>query len=102
MITRIALFVGFLTATLCSQAQSPTKIEFKDNWYHLNGQRFFIKAIGYEIGARPGQHPYEGIRADDLDLMAFDLKVIKGGATTPSEPGASFPNPNCNSFRIPG
>lgn len=60
-------------------SQSKTKIELKDNWYYLNGQKFFIKAIGYEIGARPGQHPYEGVRNDDLDLMKFDLKVIKEG-----------------------
>ncbi len=60
-------------------SQSKTKIELKDNWYYLNGQKFFIKAIGYEIGARPGQHPYEGMRNDDLDLMKFDLKVIKEG-----------------------
>ncbi len=54
-----------------------SKIEIKNNWYYLNGEKFFIKAIGYEIGARPGQHPYQGVRADDLDLLAFDLKVIK-------------------------
>ena len=60
-------------------AQSKTTIELKDNWYYLNGQRFFIKAIGYEIGARPGQHPYEGVRADDLDFLKFDLKVIREG-----------------------
>ncbi|NTW26439.1 MAG: hypothetical protein HGA37_17205 [Lentimicrobium sp.] len=60
-------------------SQSKTKIELKNNWYYLDGQRFFIKAIGYEIGARPGQHPYEGKRNDDLDLMQFDLKVIKEG-----------------------
>jgi hypothetical protein len=60
-------------------SQSKTNIELKDNWYYLNGQRFFIKAIGYEIGARPGQHPYEGVRNDDLDLLKFDLKAIKEG-----------------------
>jgi beta-galactosidase/beta-glucuronidase len=60
-------------------SQSKTKIELKDNWYYLNGQRFFIKAIGYEIGARPGQNPYEGVRNDDLDLLKYDLKVIKEG-----------------------
>ena len=60
-------------------AQPKTKIELKDNWYYLNGQKFFIKAIGYEIGARPGQHPYEGNRAEDLYLLKFDLKVIKEG-----------------------
>ena len=58
-------------------AQAKTNIEIKDNWYWLNGEKFFIKAIGYEIVARPGQHPYEGVRHDDLDLLKFDLKVIK-------------------------
>ena len=58
-------------------AQPKAKIEIKDNWYWLNGEKFFIKAIGYEIGARPGQHPYEGVRSDDLDLLKFDLKVIR-------------------------
>lgn len=60
-------------------AQSKTNLEIKDNWYYINGEKFFIKAIGYEIGARPGQHPYEGVRSDDLDLLKFDLKVIKEG-----------------------
>ncbi|MDN3643236.1 hypothetical protein QWY87_11025 [Lutimonas halocynthiae] len=60
-------------------SQSKTKIELKDNWYHLNGQKFFIKAIGYEIGARPGQHPYEDAKKDDLELMKFDLENIKKG-----------------------
>ena len=46
-------------------AQSKTKIELKDNWYHLDGQKYFIKAIGYEIGARPGQHPYEDAKKDE-------------------------------------
>lgn len=60
-------------------SQSRTKIELKDNWYYLNGKKFFIKAIGYEIGARPGQHPYEDKKNDALDLLKFDLKVIKEG-----------------------
>lgn len=60
-------------------AQSKAKIEIKDNWYYLNGQKFFIKAIGYEIGARPGQAPYEDEKRDELELMKFDLKVIKEG-----------------------
>lgn len=66
-VSLFALFSGFAS----------TKIEIKGTWYYLNGEKFFIKAIGYEIGARPGQHPYQGVRADDLDLLAFDLKVIK-------------------------
>lgn len=69
--TQLSVISGF--------AQSKSTIEIKNNWYYLNGEKFFIKAIGYEIGARPGQHPYQGVRADDLDLLKFDLKVIKEG-----------------------
>ena len=80
MKTKLMLIIMLLiSSTLSVYPQSRTKIELKDNWYYINGQKYFIKAIGYEIGARPGQHPYEGVRNDDLDLMKFDLKVIKEG-----------------------
>lgn len=71
MLLLFSIFSGY--------SQSKTKIELKDNWYYLNGEKFFIKAIGYEIGARPGQHPYEDKKNDELDLLKFDLKVIKEG-----------------------
>jgi hypothetical protein len=80
MKNKLMLIIILLISSVFSvYSQSKTIIELKDNWYYLNGQRFFIKAIGYEIGARPGQHPYEGVRNDDLDLLKFDLKVIKEG-----------------------
>tara|TARA_R110002126_G_scaffold206886_1_gene353981 strand:+ start:11186 stop:12856 length:1671 start_codon:yes stop_codon:yes gene_type:complete len=69
----------------CSQPENATltatktSIELKDNWYYLNGEKFFIKAIGYEIGARPGQHPYEDEKKDHLELLKFDLENIKKG-----------------------
>ncbi|GAK95240.1 hypothetical protein JCM19298_1569 [Nonlabens ulvanivorans] len=68
----------------CSQSEpaaikEATTIELKDNWYYINGEKFFIKAIGYEIGARPGQHPYEDEKKDHLELMKFDLENIKKG-----------------------
>ena len=69
----------FLVLVICGYSQSKTKIELKDNWYHLDGEKFFIKAIGYEIGARPGEHPYEDEKKDDLELMKFDLDNIKKG-----------------------
>lgn len=75
----LPLLVLFVSTVLSLFSQSKTTIELKNNWYYLNGQRFFIKAIGYEIGARPGQHPYEGVRTDDLDLLKFDLKMIREG-----------------------
>jgi len=74
-IKRVLLLLLFQLAVVTTFAMM--KIEIKDHWYYLNGEKFFIKGLGYEIGARPGQHPYQGFRADDLDLLAFDLKVIK-------------------------
>jgi hypothetical protein len=68
-----------ISSAFTGYSQTKTKIELKDNWYYLNGQKYFIKAIGYEINARPGQHPYEDQKTDDLDLLKFDLKVIKEG-----------------------
>ena len=56
------IFILPLALLICGCSQSETiaitettatKIELKDNWYYLNGEKFFIKAIGYEIGARP-------------------------------------------------
>ncbi len=75
----LLIAIQLILSVFSVYSQSKTKIELKDNWYYLNGQKFFIKAIGYEIGARPGQHPYEGVRNDDLDLLKFDLKAIKEG-----------------------
>ena len=76
-IRSVVLIVLCQLSIICSFAQSKNKPELKNNWYYLNGERYFIKAIGYEIGARPGQNPYKGIRADHPYLMKFDLKVIK-------------------------
>ena len=75
----VLTIILFLVIDISGYSQSKTKIELKDNWYHLNGQKYFIKAIGYEIGARPGQHPYKDAKKDELELMKFDLEKIKEG-----------------------
>ncbi len=91
---KLALLVILsLPATLWGSLPAKSPIEIKDNWYYLNGQRFFIKAIGYEIGARPGQNPYTGVQADDLNLMAFDLKVIKDAGYNTIRTWSQFTEP---------
>jgi hypothetical protein len=92
----------FLTTAVRGQAQSEPQIEIKDNWYYLNGQKYFIKAIGYEIGARPGQHPYQGVRPDDLDLMKFDLKVIKEGGYNAIRTWSRFSEPQLKLVQTSG
>jgi len=91
---RLVILVVLCQMSLISVfAQSKTNIEIKDNWYYLNGEKYFIKAIGYEIGARPGQHPYQGVRADDLNLMKFDLKVIKEAGYNTIRTWSQFSDP---------
>jgi len=90
-VTLIVVF--FLLISIFGYSQSKTRIEIKDNWYYLNGEKFFIKAIGYEIGARPGQHPYNDVRIDDLDLMKFDLKAIKDAGFNAIRTWSQFTEP---------
>lgn len=89
----VLIIILSLFSFVFGNAQSKTKIEIKDNWYYLNGQKFFIKAIGYEIGARPGQHPYEDAKNDDLELMKFDLKMIKEGGYNAIRTWSQFSEP---------
>ena len=52
------------------------KIEVKDGWYYIDGHKFFVNAIGYEPGARPGEDPYKR-RVSNPPEMRQDLNNIK-------------------------
>jgi hypothetical protein len=70
-VARLALALGF-----CLTAAAAPPIEVKDGFYHLDGHRVFINAIGYESGARPGEAPY--LKPDrDLAQVRRDLARIK-------------------------
>jgi hypothetical protein len=73
------LIIALLVLVGCTPApkQGTGKVEIKDNWYYINGEKFFIKGIGYEIGARPGQNPYQDSVVLDLERVKYDLKLIK-------------------------
>ena len=53
-----------------------SRIEIQDGWYYLDGHKFFVNAIGYEPGARPGEHPYQQ-RVSNLPEIRQDLANIK-------------------------
>jgi len=63
-------------ALLLAATAAGANIEIKDGWYFIDGHKFFVNAIGYEPGARPGEHPYEK-RVSDLPLTRQDLSNIK-------------------------
>jgi hypothetical protein len=73
----------FAVAAACTYAEeqkpeqaAEARVEIKDGWYYLDGQKFFVNALGYEIGARPGQHPYEE-RFNEPERVKQDMEVIK-------------------------
>ncbi len=76
----LAVFAAGVIFFSCSteKARLTTQVEIKNGWYYINGERYFIKGIGYEIGARPGQHPYID-HPVDLERMKADLKILKDG-----------------------
>jgi hypothetical protein len=65
------VFLIFIQSTICT-AQN---MQIIDDWYYIDGQKFFIKGIGYETNARPGQLPWA--YAFNADLISFDLDRIK-------------------------
>src|SRR5210317_871446 len=50
-------------------------LSFEDGYYHVNNEKVFLKGIGYEAGAVPGQLPWE--RELDESLLRFDMERIE-------------------------
>jgi len=67
----IFVFITFITFNICL-AQS---VQINDGWFYINGNKFFVKGIGYETHTRPGQVPW--IYSFNADLIRFDLQRIK-------------------------
>jgi hypothetical protein len=77
------LIVEFVFAGALSHAEpqanetvSKSRLEIKDGWYYIDGQKFFVNALGYEIGARPGQNPYVKRRSEP-ERVKSDIDAIK-------------------------
>jgi len=77
------VFIAVTLTSFLAQAEKQvtekptgTVLEIRDDWYYINGQKFFVNALGYEIGARPGQHPYVK-RDSEPQRVRQDLAVIK-------------------------
>jgi hypothetical protein len=71
---RIAVSI-LLAAGIAGAGPTP-RIELKNGWYFIDGRKFFINALGYEIGARPGQHPKQN-RIAEPGRVRRDMQVIK-------------------------
>jgi len=56
-------------------AGSAQEMRVQDGWYMLDGERFFVKGIGYETHTRPGQVPW--VYQFDADQIRNDLSRIR-------------------------
>ena len=57
------------------------QVEVKNNSFYIDGQKFFVKGIGYEAGALPGQLPWS--RTYNPGQLQFDIqRIISGGFNT--------------------
>ncbi|MFH1368030.1 MAG: glycoside hydrolase family 2 TIM barrel-domain containing protein [Elusimicrobiota bacterium] len=56
---------------------SASRVEIKDGWFYVDGEKYFVKGLGHELGARPGEIPWE--RKFNPEFLRYDLKLIKEG-----------------------
>lgn len=72
----VLLFVlSFPVAGLAQQ------VDVKNNSFYIDGKKFFVKGIGYEVGAIPGKLPWA--RTFDAELLRFDMRrILDGGFNT--------------------
>ena len=71
----MSLFSNY-SAILANGAKQDTyKVEVKNGWLYVNGEKFFVKGIVYE-GWRPNQSP-EHLDRVDSELLENDFRMIK-------------------------
>lgn len=76
---RILFFLaGVIFFPLFATAQN---LELKNNFFYIDNEKFFVKGIGFEVGATPGELPWE--HTFNADLLNFDIqRILSGGFNT--------------------
>jgi len=75
------LFLVFTTGLVLLTGAIAQSIELKNNSFYIDGQKYFVKGIGYEVGATPGEVPWD--RTFNPELMHFDIqRILLGGFNT--------------------
>jgi hypothetical protein len=80
MIHRYLLYVIGLFFVF-SQGVWAQQVEVKNNSFYIDGQKFFVKGIGYEASALPGEVPWRKIF--NPNQLHFDIqRILSGGFNT--------------------
>lgn len=66
--------ISFFLLGICP-ALALNTVEIKNDWFYVNGEKFFVKGINYHA-YRPGQSPSDGDKVN-LDLVDDDFRLIK-------------------------
>ncbi len=75
------LFISLCLIVSVLISVSAQSIEIKNGSYYINGEKFFVKGIGFEVGALPGQLPWQ--KTFNPEQLHFDIKrIISGGFNT--------------------
>src|SRR4030042_2384446 len=78
---RSILFPVLIMSSVLSGFGQVPRIELKNNFFYLDGAKFFMKGIGYEVGAYPGVLPWN--RPFNPDVLESDLtRIVDGGFNT--------------------
>lgn len=57
------------------------QVEVKNDFFYIDGEKFFVKGIGYEVGALPGEVSWE--RTFNPNQLHFDIqRILSGGFNT--------------------
>lgn len=78
IIIMLAAFFSIFTSPLLKVnggEQSSNKVEIKNGWLYIDGERFFVKGVVYE-GWRPNQSPHRLDRVDP-ELVENDFRLIR-------------------------
>jgi hypothetical protein len=70
---KLAIFAFAAVCVLQGVAQADVRVE--NQWFVVNGERFFVKGIGYSVGGGRGGIPWE--RTFDGDLVRRDIALMK-------------------------
>ncbi len=73
--------VGALIISIFALAGITQNVEVKNNYFYIDGQKFFIKGIGYEAGALPRQLPWN--KTYNPGQLQFDIqRILSAGYNT--------------------
>lgn len=85
------LLFCFLTFDLSAQ-----QVELKNDFFYIDGKKFFVKGIGYEAGALPGEVPWA--KEFNPSQLQFDIQKIQSAGFNTIRTWAPFTEQELNTL----